>query len=313
MRTLFVLFLLSAFVPMQIPVSVQELVNAAADGDVIYLDAGVYVGNVTLYPKQNISIVGAGVPSYDGENLTGGTVIVGKVDLFDSVGSSLSSLGIDVHESNINAIDTGSLVPYEQHRLNQRFTNLSLAGNDAVWNAGNASHGIRIQGGSHITIDNVTAYHFAHGIAIRGSWVNVSNVYSQDPAQTAVIVKAADTTGNAEYINISNVQSQSFLPSSGGRITVQSVSAGYAARFVNISNALVDSASAPAVTIESVPGIVEHVNVTNVIATNNKTWSYGVFYVNGAAFVNFTACQSVNPLHVNIEFYDSGNNNTFAP
>lgn len=312
MRYLFVLFLLSAFVPMQTTVSIQELVNSASDGDVIYLDAGVYVGNVTLYPKQNISIVGAGVPNYDGENLTGGTVIVGKVDLFDSVGSSLSNLGIDVHDSNINAIDTGSLVPYEQHRLNQRFINLSLAGNDAVWNAGNASHGIRIQGGSHITIDNVTAYHFAHGIAIRGSWVNVSNVYSQDPAQTAVIVKAADTTGNAEFVNISNVQAQNFLPSSGGRITVQSISETTVARFVNISNAVIDSASAPAITIEQIAGVVSNVNVSNVIATNNKAWSYGVFYVNGASNIIFTACQSVNGLHVG-EFYNTGTNNTYLP
>jgi hypothetical protein len=277
--------------------SIQAAVNAASDGDIIFIATGIYTGDITLYPKQYISLIGEGEGEYDGVTgfLIGGTIIRGKVDLFGSIGSSLANIGVDQHTNNYGCVDTGFLTIYEQLALYQRFNNLTLVGNPSVDYDVNTCHEFRCQGGAHISLDNIKCYHGAHGIAIRGSWANISNVYAQDCLYSAIIVKAIESTGDAEHVNISNFLSHNTLPTSTGGIVIQSYDAVSKCRYVNVNNAVIERTSGSAVVVEAVyeGGVCSHVNIANVIDIENKYWR--PFWTYNADYVTFESCQCIDP------------------
>lgn len=239
--------------------------------------------------------------------MVGGTIIRGEIHMADSYGSSISNLGVDVHSYLVDGIDTGSNVPNEQHRLEQSINNVTILGSGKS----SSYHGIRIQGGSHLQIDNVRVYRMAHGIAVRGSYVNISNIYTEDCRVTSIIVKSATETGDAENVNISNVIAYNTgAYSAGNLIDVQSYHAGTSARFVNISNITLYNPSHSAVVVDQIAGTVESVNISNVtVYASGAAVDRGVFEVrNGATDVSFSNIQSYDPLYTSMLVRNDGTN-----
>ncbi|HNT56022.1 MAG TPA: hypothetical protein PKG95_15000, partial [Anaerolineaceae bacterium] len=283
--------------------SLVDAVAAAPEGTTILVMPGTYSGSIGL-AQDNIHIIGSGAGEFDSVSgsLVGGTIIQGYINMADSYGSSVSNLGVDVHSlSTVNGIDTGSTVASEQHRLDQRISNVTILGDvDAT-----SQHGIRIQGGSHVQIDNVRAYQMAHGIAVRGSYVNINDVHAEDMIQTAVIVKAAAGTLDAQYVNISNV-----VAINTGPVMVEATN-GYTAGYVNIANVTMDTPFSIAVLVSEVAGsTIQGVNISNVtVYGSNAPAANGVFEVRNASQVSFSNIQSFDPTTTSILVYNNGGSN----
>lgn len=293
---------------------VSDALAAASNGDTIVVDPGSYPG-FTIYPLQFIHIEGSGQPEFNPTTgkLVGGTIFTGKIDLFDSVGSSLNNLGVDVSAGNSDAIDTGSLISGEQHRLNQRFTNLTINCNPSTDTETNTAHCFRSQGGSHLDISNVRAYGGAHGLAIRGSYVNIENCYIEDGLFSAIIVKAIPLTGDAEYVNISNVTCNNTRSASAGSIQAE-VWDGSKCRFINIDNCIVVNSAAPSIWIQrkadvSGTGIIEHININNVISKGCRVSAGAVFWLIYANYATLSNCQVISPTTTTLGFYNDGGTN----
>jgi hypothetical protein len=273
--------------------TVAAALAAAVNGSTIQVDAGTYPG-FTVYPKQFIQIEGSGQPEYDSATgtLIGGTIFTGKTDFFDSVGSSLSNCGVDTHTIDSDCVDTGSATSGGA-RLNQRFHHLTISANP---NDGAACHCFRSQGGWYLELDDIRTYGGSHGIAIRGSHVNVSNCYIENGQTSALTVKAVPSTGNAQFVNISNIESNNPAANGAGTIVVQAYDGAICSN-VNISNVNSYNTLAQALIIQAqqttVVGIVNHINVSNFTSVDCLAY-FAAIKCMDASYVSFTNCRVIN-------------------
>lgn len=278
--------------------TIQDAVNAASDGDTIQVDKGTYAGFTIPSTKSYINVRGSGKPIFNhgDRSLKGGTIITSGITMFDSIGATISDLGIDVTSNiNANAIDTGTGVELLRP-LYQTIDNVIT--NGVISYSPPSGHGIRVQGGSHIKISNFTSYGFSHGIAVRASWVDIDNCYIEDSTYSGIIIKAIELTGDAKYINISNVKCVgnhvAGVQYVSTNLTLEANDSLTEIAFVNVNNLIGVGGDLPSIygTDKGHDGALKHINISNAISINNFS-GLGAFYITGGKYVSFSNCQVI--------------------
>lgn len=273
--------------------TIASAVAAASAGDTIFVATGTYSENVTLGANY-VKIIGAGMPTINGGTgrLEGGTIIRGYINCAAKVGVVIQDLGIDLYGVNsVDGITASNTTPTWTY---QTFRNLYILGNG--YNA--ASHGILCSGGACNTFDNIKLQNWYHGIALRGSNNNVSNIFAYCCTANSIIVKSATTSQHAYHNTITNVVidgNDGSIYTRGGPIRLESTNASHETRYNTVSNVSARN------TGESV--ILCSVNGGGVVSFNtiSNVTSYGGgdgatradFDCNGATDIVFTGCMSL--------------------
>lgn len=261
--------------------TISAAMSAASAGTMILVAPGVYSENIT-FSQNDIKLVGSGAAGYNssGSSFGVGTIINGRVNLNSKVRCAVRDLTVNVSGSLLDGIisdfTTSSTPMYAELR------NLVIVGSGPTA----AVHGILLQTGGQNTIDNVRVYKIGHGIAIRSAYNNVSNIYAENCALSAIIVKSDTGSGNAESVNIFNV-----VVNTGEGLIVQSAHASYATRHINIANVSGFTTNTALISIQQTAGTVELVSVTNCQSSNNQGASNGAFEVPGGGNeITFAQC-----------------------
>lgn len=272
--------------------TIASAVAAASAGDSIFVATGTYTENVTLGANY-VKIIGAGMPTIDGGTgrLVGGTIIRGYINCAAKIGAVVQDLGIDLYGVNsVDAITASNTTPTSTY---QTFRNLYLLGNG--YSA--AAHGILCSGGAYNTFDNIKLQNWYHGIALRGSYNNVSNIVAYACTANTIIVKSATTSQHAYGNNITNVVidgNDGAATTRGGPIRLESTNASYETRYNTVSNVSARN-TAEGVILCSVNGggTVAFNTISNVTAIGGGDGATRAdFDCNGATDIVFTGCIS---------------------
>lgn len=287
----FLLLILLPFIMVGGPQDQNDLASLIADaesGDTIVLDAGIYTGRIGI-PVDNLTIVGAGMPTFDGEKLTGGTIIQGSINLNNKVGVTISNLGIDTSGIDADGINSGG--PRSGVRTYTSIQNVSILGSGFD----NRYHAILLTTGSHNTVENVRLYRAAHCLALRSAWNQVSNVYAEDCRITSLIIKGAKNSGDANYNNVTNFSAYGTEPGIGGYILVEAMEQ-HSALYNNLSNIQSVNARESGIRVVALKeSTIDGVNITNAVVSNNQGSDIaGSFQIKSASNVVLTNCLSVD-------------------
>jgi hypothetical protein len=284
-------------------------------GGVLYFPPGVWKGQILL-TKNDITILGSGQPMYNDstQQLEGGTILRGAIDVNVRIGSAVLNLGIDqTNETDANAIS--ALTPIISTPLNQRFENLTLLGRGYTGVApATSAHGILLETGTHDYLNNIKVYKFGHGLAIKTSYTNISNIYTQDTDLDSVIIRSDSTHPDVEYVNVSNVIGKSVTAGKISSLVALATGVGsitkhlnftnysgynsgqYGVYFqgegtisdINLTNASVYNSTASGIDINN----ATNVTITNAQVTNSASYS---FRNDGTGDVQITQSTSTNP------------------
>jgi hypothetical protein len=233
------------------------------------------------------------MPRWDGTDLTGGTVLKGKIYCVGYSGIEIGNIGVDQRSLATtvkNGLEAGKA---EGDTLDYHFHDIITVGRN--YTTGGSEHGFLIQGGRGVRIRNLKAYYFGHNIALRASRIQGADLYSEDADLNGVIVKSGNTgtANNCEDVNLSNLN----LVSTGAfkaNVCVDAVHASYVTKRVNISNVnSYGSANPSGYITSSGGGTVDGVNMVAVHSLN-CTSGNGSFMLTGGKNINFIGCQSVN-------------------
>jgi hypothetical protein len=178
--------------------------------------------------------------------------------------------------------------------LNQTYSNITLLGTGYK----GYKHGILCQSGSAITINNFTVAKFFHGIALKASNINVSNIDAYNCGFTSIIIKSDVGANNlVENVKVSNVQifgDTSDVYAKGGTILVQSYVDNATTKNINISNVKSQNGGIATIYIEQVKGKVDNVTISNCSSykcgDNPTRATFDV--VGGASNISFSNCVS---------------------
>lgn len=253
---------------------------AAAAGAVILVAPGVYSESVT-FAQNDIKLIGTGAAGYNSSTTSfgTGTIINGRINLNSKVRCSVRDLTVNVSGSLLDGIisdfTTGSTAMFAEIR------NVVIVGSGPSA----AVHGVLLQTGGQNIVDNVRVYNIGHGVAIRSSYNNVSNIYAENCKLSAIIVKSDTGSGDATNVNLFNV-----VINTGEGIVIQSAHASYATRHVNIANVTAFTTDTAAISIQQTAGTVELVGCTNCQSNLNQG-AGGAFEVPGGGNeITFAQC-----------------------
>jgi len=268
--------------------------NYMNEGQTLFFPSGSWKGNITL-TKDAISIVGSGMPYYENgaEVLVGGTIIIGFINLNDKPNASVSNLGIDqtgtLDIDGITAGDNSLAVP-----LYQSFKDISILGRGYTGvSPATSTHGMKLESGTDVFVDNVKIYKFAHGVAVKTSNSNISNIYTEDVIYDSVIVKSDTAHPLVENVNINNVVAKSLVaadPGLNNSLVVQSYNIGSITRNVNVNNFISYNSGGQGVSVFQTAGTNNFINFTNCIVSNSAQES---FFVSSGDSVIFNNCQAI--------------------
>jgi hypothetical protein len=214
--------------------TITQALTAASAGDTILIAPGIYTEDLTI-GADFVKLIGSGMPAYDSATgrLIGGTIVRGNIDCAARPGIVISDLGVDLYGVNtVDAITAGTTAPID---LYQTFRNLALLGNG--YNA--SSHAILASGGAFCTYDNIRMWYWYHGLAIRGSSNNMTNVYGYACSANTIIIKSASLSGDANYNNVANVVidgDAADVYARGGPIRLESTDGSFNTRHNTVCN-----------------------------------------------------------------------------
>lgn len=154
--------------------TIQSAINAASIGTTIIIDVGSYTETITnLSGKNNLRIVGSGVPCYTNGVLSGGAILTGCIRIDSCSGVSISNIGIK--------LDGTRLFGLAVHGIRDTIKNVSISNIIVVGNDITNEHGITIEEYDKqidgITIRDCRVYHCPYGIGVKGENAVVSNCY----------------------------------------------------------------------------------------------------------------------------------------
>jgi hypothetical protein len=254
----------------------------------ILVPIGVYKVDLSIQ-YDSLEIEGEKNPMVSDTSLYNGTIILGSINAKNKKHFKLSNLGI---WSTTDALVCGDGLGSEP--LYQYYSDITLLGT-GFWGY---KHGFLCQSGSNIEINNFTVNKFFHGIALRCSNVNVSNITANKCGFTSIVVKSA-TGGNnlVENVKINNVVingDQNDAYSMGGIILIQSYDDACVTKNITVNNVKSTYGGVGAVIVQQLKGSVDNVSITNCNALNTGDnpirASFGV--EGGASNITFTNCLS---------------------
>lgn len=259
----------------------------------ILLSSAVYNANITM-AYNGLAIIGQGTCEYDeasGTFASYGTRIKGQINLNGKKNITVRDLSVDATGLSTDGIKGGTA---GTSFINHTFKNLVIVGDG--YSA--QDHALLCESGYGVTIDNIKMYNWYHGIAVRTSYVNISNIYAFKCVANAIIIKSATGNEQAWFININNVIMNSDSTSGtqrSGTIRVQSYNTGCSTRYVNISNVTQFYGGESTVLVEQIAGTCANVNVVNANSVGGGDASVRANYdVSGATDVTFRNCIAVS-------------------
>ena len=262
--------------------TISAAIAVAPAGSTIMLAPGNYIENVTIL-QDDTKIIGSGAALWNSGTSTFGvgTIVTGKIDLNSKKRAMIADLTVNVSGALLDGITSGNVMGGSP--LYHEIRNVTIVGSGV----GALAHGFVCQAGSHITIRNVKVFQIGHAIALRCSYVNLSDVYVELAALSSVIVKSDTGSGDASHVNIGNV----IIKDASG-VVVQSAHASYATRHVNISNVTGSATSPSLVSVEQVAGVCQHINVVNCSSASNGHASIAAYHVYSGSDISFVNCRA---------------------
>lgn len=262
--------------------TIAAVIAVAPAGSTIMLAPGNYIENVTI-TQDDTKIIGSGAAHWNSGTSTFGvgSIITGKVNLNNKKRIMIADLTVNVSGSLLDGITSGDTL--SGNPLYQEIRNVTVVGSGV----GALAHGIVCQAGSHITVRNVKVFQIGHGIALRCAYANVSDIYVELCALSAIIVKSADASGDANFVNINNV-----LVKDASGVVVQSSSASYATRHVNISNVVGYNTSPSLISVAQDAGTCQHINVSNCNSSGNAHASIAAYHIYSGSNITLTNCRA---------------------
>lgn len=185
--------------------NLQQQIDNASPGDVIVVPVGYHVGDISIN-LDSLTIKG------ESES---GSVIAGKIHCGGRQQIAIENLTVDVSGLSQDGITSGLM--NNGGDLFHTFRNLTIIGSGM----GNGYHAILCQAGDVVMVQNVRCFSFSHGVAIRCSYAEVSNVYAVDCNASSVIVKAAAGSGDIQAVTVDNVVARGTAVNRAGAVRVQ--------------------------------------------------------------------------------------------
>ncbi len=261
----------------------------------VFVPIGFYRAAIVL-SHDGLSIIGEQQP---GEHLTGGTVIIGKINCNNKRNTSIANLGID-SRGQLKPVDAAAIISgngIDSIPLHQQFNHISLIGDGYS----DYMHGILCQTGSDIIIKNIIVSNFYHGIAIRSSNVLVDSIQAISCGFTSVVIKSAETY-NAHTYNVSvnhvTINGNPNDPfSRGGLILIQSYEDISKTENILIQNINSTNAGISCVTVEQTKGVVDNVTISNCTSqAQGDRDTRACYEVSGGSNITFSNCSALNSL-----------------
>jgi hypothetical protein len=251
--------------------TISAAMAACSGSETIRVAPGTYNETVT-FTQDNITLEGAGAPSYDGTSLSGGTIIMGQIDTNGKMAPTIRNLGVDLRSgSSVDGINLSANIQAWRYGT---FANLTLVGKGGAI-AGNQGHGILCANGSGNFISHCRIYSFYHGIALRCSHSTISDCYIYGAQSNAIISKSDTGTGNADHNTMTNIildgdPSDIYARCTG--IRIQAFNSGFTTRFNTVTNVTSRNGGQAVVTIECVGTATVGLNgwhsINNVVSFN---------------------------------------------
>lgn len=167
-----------------------------------------------LYDKQkiytdNVTIIGDKKPVLnDSKNgLTNGSIIIGELNI-KGKNPSVINIGIDngIYRFPNDEDDTNALVFSRSKSLGDSFSMIK----DSIGvcrKKESPYHAILCEGHSHVDISGVVGVGSFYGLAVKSSRMNIDNITCINNDISSVIIKS-DGIGDANYVNLSNVNAE---------------------------------------------------------------------------------------------------------
>lgn len=273
--------------------TIGAALTASTTGDTIVIAPGVYTENLTM-SVAGVTLEGSGQPRFDSGTgrLVDGTVIRGTIGMSTTVGLTVRNLGVDV----VGMSDPTDCISSSNNSgsVFRNFENLTLLGNGTA----GLGHGLYC-GGNHMDIRNVRVYDCYHGIAIHGSYINISNAYLYRCGGTGLIIKSKGGV-NCHHVNVNNVLLQGETTSSAtrsGAIYLQSADTTDSVRYCNISNVTAKNCVNGVVNLTRLDaeGAVSDINFVNIASDGNlDAAGVGDYWIKTGNNLAFTNCRSTN-------------------
>ena len=261
----------------------------------VFVPIGFYKASILL-SHDGLRILGEQQP---GEKLTGGTVVLGKINCNNKKNISITNLGIDsrgyLQPSDAATLTSGNGI--DSVPLHQQFNHISLIGDGYF----DYKHGILCQTGSDISIKNIIVSNFYHGIAVRSSNVLVDSIQAISCGFTSVVIKSAETY-NAHVYNVSVnhvtiIGNPKTKFTRGGLILIQSFEEISKTENILIQNISSIDGGISCVAVEQAKGVVDHVIISNCSSLGQGLVNKGACYdVNGGSNITFSNCSTINSL-----------------
>jgi hypothetical protein len=263
-------------------------------GGVILVAPGTYTETVTV-SQSNVLLVGAGAPSWDGSNLSGGTILIGQINVNTKTGFACRDLGIDIRTTAfVDAIASGNAVTTAGYG---DFRNLVCVGKGSVV-SGDRGHGILCTSGGNNIVNACKFYSWYHGVGLRCADSTVSDCYFSQCLSDAVIIKGDTGSGNAWRNAVTNCVIDGDPASAytrGGPMRIQNNNSATTTRYNVISNITANDTGEAVVLVQQVAGSCSNAMISNVIGWNGgDDPSRADFDVQAATDVHFSNCMSAN-------------------
>lgn len=272
--------------------TISAAMTAATPGQTVLVAPGIYTETV-IFADHRVKLVGSGQPQYDAATgrLVGGTIIRGEVRMSNFVGLVIRDLGVD--QVGVNSIDciSGTTEDLAVHR---RFENLTLLGNgyDAL------AHGL-YGNGTYGYANNIYIIDCYHGMAVHGSYWNISNMHFYRCGGTSLILKSKGV-GDLHHCNISNIILQGDPTGANyklhaGPLMLQADDVDDSLRFINIANVAARYCVNGVIQTQVINTgvVVSDISIVNVESRNNLNLSgFGDFWFRQGTNISLWGCQS---------------------
>lgn len=272
--------------------TISAAMTAVTPGQTVRVAVGIYTEDV-IFDDHRVKLVGSGQPQYDASTgrLVGGTIIRGEVRMGNKIGLHIRDLGVDqVGVDDVDCI-SGTTEDLAVHR---RFENLTLLGNgyDAL------AHGL-YGNGSYGYANNIYIIDCHHGMAVHGSYWNISNMHFYRCGGTSLILKSKGV-GDVHHINISNITLEGDPTGAdsdlhAGPIMLQADDVVDSVRFINIVNVTARYCVNGVIQTQVINTgvVVSDISIVNVLSRNNLNFSgFGDYWFREGTNISLWGCQS---------------------
>lgn len=272
--------------------TISTALSACTGGETILIAAGTYTETCTI-ADHGITLQGSGQPRYDDATgrLVGGTIIRGRIVRGTYVGITIRDLGVDTYDgtTGVDCISGSNPSVYADFTL-KNVTCLGKGTSDLA-------HGV-YSIGDGATIDNVRVYHCHHGIAVHGSYQNISNVSFYSCGGTSLVLKSK-STNYVHHINVTNLEmigvdggSSNLL---AGPLAIQSEDS-LSSRYINITNVnAINCVNGVVHVILTGTGTISDVTFINVQSESNEDLAgVGDFRITTGTNIVMIGCGSNN-------------------